>query len=77
MMRASRPFTDSKIRKFDSISCNLCLTSRSFLGIEEEEDDAAVRLAVKSDLSFIMSTIWDCGKREDKDKGKVNLVILL
>jgi hypothetical protein len=79
MMRASRPFIDSKIRKFASISCNLCFTSWSFLGIEEEEDDAAARLAVKSDLSFIISTIWDCVERKDKDedKGKVSLVILL
>jgi hypothetical protein len=77
MMRASRPFIDSKIRKFASISCNLCFTSWSFLGIEEEEDDAAARLAVKSDLSFIISTIWVERKDKDEDKGKVSLVILL
>ena len=57
MIRASRPFIDSKIRKFASISCNRCLTSWSFLGIEEEEDGAAVRFADKSDRSFIISTM--------------------
>lgn len=58
MIRASRPFIDSKMRKFDSISCSLCLTSWSFFGIDEEDDDdAAVRLAARSDRSFIMSTM--------------------